>query len=445
MATSRTTKVVSLNPSGITVLPERCRQIRPATVTALAESMAAQGLINPIVVRSRPRKGIGYVLIAGWHRLMAARELKWPDIRATVLDGIEADEAELIEIDENLIRANLDDAEEAMHVDRRKTLYEAVYPETKRGAAGGAATKAKAKGKAKGQNDAQPAFIDDTAKKTGKSRRTVGRAAKRGKVGRAWLKEIAGTCLAKKTEIDALIELEKLSKGAFKQLIKAAKAHKADPKKQKRVSARIELKKTKREQRERELGAKQLALPAKKYGVIVTDDAWDFEVWSRETGMDRHAANHYTVEDAHTAAELHKATCDRFNCAAKDCLLAMWTTVPHLAIAVDLLRLRGFKYVSHYVWGKDKSGTGYWNRNRHEILLLGVKGDIPCPAPGEQWDSLQMAPVGKSGEKPEIFLQMLEEYFPTLPKIEFNRRGPPRPGWDAWGNEAEEPAKEAAE
>jgi hypothetical protein len=32
---------------------------------------------------------------------------------------------------------------------------------------------------------------------------------------------------------------------------------------------------------------------------------------------------------------------------------------------------------------------------------------------------------------------MIDEYFPDLPKIELNRRGPPRKGWDAWGAEAE--------
>ena len=32
---------------------------------------------------------------------------------------------------------------------------------------------------------------------------------------------------------------------------------------------------------------------------------------------------------------------------------------------------------------------------------------------------------------------MIEEYFPTIPKIELNRRGPPRPGWGAYGNEVE--------
>jgi len=42
--------------------------------------------------------------------------------------------------------------------------------------------------------------------------------------------------------------------------------------------------------------------------------------------------------------------------------------------------------------------------------------------------------------KPEKFLEMIEEYFPSLPKIELFRRGPPRSGWDAWGNEVEQAA-----
>lgn len=197
---------------------------------------------------------------------------------------------------------------------------------------------------------------------------------------------------------------------------------------------RQEEKKERREERERDLGAVQA--PTGRFGVIVEDYEWDYEVWSRATGMDRHAANHYPVsEDAHLAAEVVERTRDRFAVAADNCLLAMWSTVPHLAIAMDVLRLRGFRYVSHYAWGKDKIGTGHWNRNRHEILLLGVKGDIPCPAPGTQWDSLITAPVGEHSRKPDAFLEMLEAYFPSLPKIELNARRQ-RPGWKAWGLDA---------
>ena len=128
-----------------------------------------------------------------------------------------------------------------------------------------------------------------------------------------------------------------------------------------------------------------------------------------------------------------------FKCAAKDCVLFMWTTVPYLAVAIDVLRLRGFRYVLNYAWGKDRFGTGHWNRNKHEHLLIGVRGNIPAPAPGTQWDSLIMAPAGEHSAKPECFLEMVESYYPTLPKIELNRRGPSRPGWHAWGFEAEAP------
>jgi N6-adenosine-specific RNA methylase IME4 len=122
--------------------------------------------------------------------------------------------------------------------------------------------------------------------------------------------------------------------------------------------------------------------------VIVEDFEWDFEVRSRQTGMDRHAANHYPVsEDAHTAEEIIERTRDRFACAADDCVLFMWATVPFLAVAIDVMRQRGFRYVSSYVWGKEKIGTGYWSRNKHEYLLVGVRGAIPAPAPGTQWDS----------------------------------------------------------
>ena len=47
-----------------------------------------------------------------------------------------------------------------------------------------------------------------------------------------------------------------------------------------------------------------------------------------------------------------------------------------------------------------------------------------------------MAPVtDRHSEKPECFAEMIEQLFPNVPKIEFNRRGPPRPGWYAYGNE----------
>lgn len=201
-------------------------------------------------------------------------------------------------------------------------------------------------------------------------------------------------------------------------------------------------KKQRRAERERQLGAKQCALPDQKFGVILEDYEWDFEVRNRETGMDRHAANHYeTSHDAHTAEEIVERSKERFAVAADDCVLFMWVPVPFLAIAFGVIELRGFKYKSGYVWGKDKAGPGFWNREKHEHLLVAVKGNIPCPAPGEQWESLQISPRGRHSEKPAWAYEMIEQYFPNLPKIELNARSG-RPGWVSWGNEAPQEAAE---
>ena len=91
---------------------------------------------------------------------------------------------------------------------------------------------------------------------------------------------------------------------------------------------------------------------------------------------------------------------------------------------------------SHCIWKKDRIGTGYWFRNQHELLLVGTKGDgLPAPAAGTQLPSVIEAPVGRHSEKPDAFYEMIEIYFPTLPKIELNARRQ-RAGWLPWGLEA---------
>ena len=108
--------------------------------------------------------------------------------------------------------------------------------------------------------------------------------------------------------------------------------------------------------------------------------------------------------------------------------------------AIEVMAAWGFEYKSGCVWVKDKAGTGYWFKNQHELLLVGTRGKVPAPAAGSQWPSAISAPVGEHSAKPEKSWELIEAYFPTLPKIELNRRGPPRAGWDAWGNEAVEAA-----
>lgn len=188
--------------------------------------------------------------------------------------------------------------------------------------------------------------------------------------------------------------------------------------------------------REAELGKRQRALPQKKYGLIYADPEWRFEPWSRLTGMDRSADNHYPTSATEVIAARPVESI-----AADDSALGLWATVPMLPQALLVMGAWGFDYKTHWAWGKDRIGPGYWNRNKHELFLFGTRGNVPCPAPGDQWDSLLTSPRRSHSEKPDLFLEMMEAYFPSLPKIELNRRGAARPGWDAWGNEAEPQAE----
>ena len=155
-------------------------------------------------------------------------------------------------------------------------------------------------------------------------------------------------------------------------------------------------------------------------------------LYSRDTGLDRDASNHYPVQ----ALEQIKAL-DVASIAAPDCVLFLWATAPMLPEALEVMAAWGFEYRTNFVWTKDRAGTGYWARNQHEHLLVGVTGDVPAPAPGAQWSSLIPAPVREHSRKPDEARRMIEAYYPTLPKIELFARGEARPGWDTWGNEAE--------
>jgi len=197
------------------------------------------------------------------------------------------------------------------------------------------------------------------------------------------------------------------------------------------MQTRTEIKKQRRAEKEAALANQILALPDQKFGVVYADPPWRFEPYSRETGMDRAPENHYA-----TTATAKIGSLDVETIAADNCVLFLWATVPMIEDALYVLDEWGFKYKSQMVWVKNRIGLGYWSRNKHEILLIGTRGNIPAPAPGTQWASVIEAPVGAHSAKPHVFYEMIETYFPNMPKIElFARNG--RPGWHSWGAEAQ--------
>jgi N6-adenosine-specific RNA methylase IME4 len=188
-----------------------------------------------------------------------------------------------------------------------------------------------------------------------------------------------------------------------------------------------EKKKQERAEREKELAAKITALPTKRYGVILADPEWQFETWSELGKTDTSAENHYPTSslDAIKARNVPSIADD-------DSVLFLWATVPMTPHALEVMEAWGFEYVSHIAWIKNRPGTGYWCRNRHELLLIGKRGEVPAPSQGDNPESVLYADLGKHSEKPERAYELIEGMFPTLPKIELNARKP-RAGWDSWG------------
>ena len=184
------------------------RSLATAAVDRLADSIRAIGLIQPITVR---KAGVmvgglaeaGYQIVAGHHRVAAARALGWSEIDAIVIEAPEHLQAELIEIDENLCRSELTAAQRSAAVKRRKQIWGVLHPEEIQVAQ--LAPPEIGYGKPPPQNKG---FAASTATVSNESKSQVNRhLARADALGEDELQRIVGTSLDKGTELDALAKL----------------------------------------------------------------------------------------------------------------------------------------------------------------------------------------------------------------------------------------------
>jgi hypothetical protein len=275
-------KIHSISLSSIESPPYRLRALRPDVVDTLAGSMRDIGMINPITVG--PREGLRHELRAGLHRLMAARKLGWEKISAIVLKGTDAVEAELVEIDENLVRADLTPAEQAAHHARRKELYEQKHPETVSVTRRGGPGRGKKNGRQNGEGLADR-YTKDAAEKTGDSERTIQRNVERGE-NIPNVAELSGTFLDQGTELDALAKLKDIAPDRQAELIEKAKSGE-------KVSAKAEIK-ARWEKREAEPKRDAAPLPEQKPDAA-PPTAPDQPAPTPDLWADQHASVHATV------------------------------------------------------------------------------------------------------------------------------------------------------
>lgn len=174
-------------------IPPRLRGVDEAKVRALKESIDAIGLQQPVTLWAEPDGP--FHLVAGAHRLEAAKAIGWDEIDAVFTTADEIDR-QLWEIDENLMRSELTPTQQAEHLAKRKELWEArqsgqVAPiESKR---------------TDGRGHRSTEFASQTANATGADKRTINRAVSRAEsIPQDVRDRIRGTHLDTGTFLDSL-------------------------------------------------------------------------------------------------------------------------------------------------------------------------------------------------------------------------------------------------
>ena len=162
------------------------------------------------------------------------------------------------------------------------------------------------------------------------------------------------------------------------------------------------------------------------YDLIYADPPWRY---SFSKSNSRKVENQYPTMTV-------KEICSLDVPAAKDCVLYLWATAPKLLEALEVMRAWGFTYKTQAVWDKGKIGMGYWFRGRHEILLVGVRGNVSPPEQATRVASVFNFDRSKHSKKPVEIRELIENWYPGKKKLEMFCRSA-APGWAVYGNEVE--------
>lgn len=181
-----------------------------------------------------------------------------------------------------------------------------------------------------------------------------------------------------------------------------------------------------------------------KYGVILADPPWRYEMRS-DAGYTKSPDAHYDTMDIGQIARLPVG-----HLAAPDCLLFLWSTWPHLPMALAVMRAWGFSYITGGSWTKRSKnwsvtmGTGYVLRSATEPFLVGKIGapkirdrsirNVIVQAE-ELPDSIESIRREHSRKPPQM-RQMIDQLLPDVWGCELFAREP-WAGRSVWGNQAD--------
>ncbi|MDT8856449.1 MT-A70 family methyltransferase [Paracoccaceae bacterium Fryx2] len=169
-----------------------------------------------------------------------------------------------------------------------------------------------------------------------------------------------------------------------------------------------------------------------KYGAVLADPPWSYEMYSAKG----HAKSPEAQYDTLSAAAI--AALPVGHLAGPDCLLFLWSTWPHLPVAMEVLRAWGFAYKTGGAWvkrtasGKASFGTGYLLRSSTEPFLIGTIGNPQIASRSVR--NLIDAERREHSRKPPEARAMIGQLLPHAYACELFAREP-WAGHDVWGNE----------
>lgn len=174
-------------------------------------------------------------------------------------------------------------------------------------------------------------------------------------------------------------------------------------------------------------------LPLFAFGLIMIDPPWRFETWS-DAGLGKSADRHY---DTMSFEEIEAMPVGHL--AAPDCVLWAWATHPLIDRQIATVRRWGFAFVTSGVWvkrtknGKLAFGTGYRLRSASEPFLIATNGN---PKTCKSVRTVIEGPLREHSRKPDEAYREAERLVPDVRRADiFSRQR--RPGWTAWGREAD--------
>lgn len=381
----------------------RKRKLDEGKVHSIADSFLQIGQLQPITVA---RENGNYYLIAGLHRLEAAKLLDWQTIDAVEFEG-DPVAVELAEIDENLMRNDLTVLEQGEHLARRQELVGWKNGMNQYTVGGGEIV-------------SLPKSTHEIAKEIGLTERS---AQHRMQAARNIVPEVKDAI--RNTEIaDSTTQLLELARLAPEKQVEVARVI---------TEGAVSVADAKRQIKKEEVIANLEnveAMEAKEiqgvYDVIVIDPPWPMKKIERDVAPDQVEFDYPTM----TEDELFDIEVP----CADNCHVWLWTTHKFLPLALELLEAWNLKYVCTFVWHKPGGFQPYGLPQYNAEFALYARKGTPEFTDFKDFKLCFDAPRTGHSEKPDYFYELVRRVTAGRRLDMFSRRA--IPGFDSWGKEA---------